>query len=396
MRPSAMTAARRRGSRCDRSMSRSPSAHRNGRRPDDRAAPPTPSMCVSAPIAAPRSHPEARRTGGRASDAVGGVDHALRAGRRASAGRALRNCAPPSGIPDTGHGSRPARRRCWPRPSGRSSAAMSGPTIAADLTERFRARSPTSRPAAAVRHAVQPRIVDPGQRIERGECQKESCDPAMAASRSTARAGPACRGLDHVEPDVRVRVVEASAASTASGRCVGQAPPAAADRIDLQRSTSAIVTSIPVTPVLQRAVEDAEVAVAVAQRRDQRIDERGIAPTGQGLDRGSAHLPTRRREPHAAVRSCRWLPRGELFDRAQSRAAHLAQLVYELLLALTRSVTSSTVMTSPRSVPAPQGADRHALLHALESLRRHGRRARMRCRETPAPARGCRRSPAAP
>ncbi len=86
---------------------------------------------------------------------------------------------------------------------------------------------------------------------------------------------------------------------------------------------------------LQGAAEHAEIAVAVAQRGDHRVDQRGIAAGGERVHRAAPHLPVlvaervvQRPDPLDRLDRC------ELLDRAPARVgARLAQFLGERALA---------------------------------------------------------------
>ena len=281
-----------------------------------------------------------------AAGAAGRVDDALRAGRRdrraheildvlGAAGKHVRVTAVDAGqrIDDTGGGPVGAVERGRQRRDG---------VLVADLPERFG--------GLIADHFVgqqrqQPRrdagVVDPRQRIQRRKGQEEVVRLGDRGQRfNRRRRAQLAERFNGVKPDVHVRIVECHEQRLDRFRTVLRAE--GERRLDAQIGVG-VLQQIDqrrgqIDPghrqQLQRAAQHAEIAVPLAQRRDQRLDQAGIAPAGDRLHRGSPHPPVlvghRRRQRTEAVDR---VERGQAFDRPQPQSGiAVAQFVGQLVL----------------------------------------------------------------
>ena len=205
-------------------------------------------------------------------------------------------------------------------------------------------------------------IVDARQRVERGEGEKEVArlgDRGQPLHRRRGRE--LAERLDGVEPHVGVRIIQRREQRV--GRFGMGLRPERQRRLNPQIDVG-IAQQIHQRrrhvdaghrQQLEGAAEHAEIAMAVAQRRDQRVDQRRIAAGGERLHGRPPHLPVvvRHRlaqrsdavEPDSIDARC---------SMARTRASGLAcaELVGERCSRSSRSVTSSTVTISP-TVLAP-------------------------------------------
>ena len=223
-------------------------------------------------------------------------------------------------------------------------------------------------------------IVDSCERVERRKREKEVARLGDGGQRLHGRGrGDLAQRLDRVEPHVGVRIVERGEQRRFRVRaglhperqrglnpqvCVGVAQQVHERRRHVDAGHR---------QQLERAAEDAEIAVAVAQRRDQRADQRRIVAAGQRLHGGPPHLPVVVahgvvQRPDAVDR----FDRGEMFDGAHPRVgAGAAKLLGERVLAIEPLGDVFDRDDQAHDVVAlPERADRHALLHPVEACRR--------------------------